>query len=520
MASSVYNNSISETRSYNNDNTLASINFTGASIGNLTYGWDNNKNKTSETITGTMSGYGFTTGTTGYDTEDRLVTWNRADNNLTKSWNLSLVGDWTSVTENATTQSRTHGPTHELLTAAGQNVTTDTKGNITLLPAALRPSTNPLSLTWDQDNRLSSADVNNDNTADVTYQWDALGRRVARDDGTNVTIFVQSGQQTIADYPSGAAPSSPTYTYYYASYIDEPVMRAGVGPLRYYHRNQQYSITALTDSSGNITERYAYTAYGTPTITDGAGATRTTSADNNRYMYTGREWDETLSLYHYRARMYDSISGRFLSRDPIGYVDGQNCFVAYFVHSSRVDPSGFSCKDTCNDKYYRDGGFPIFRDLPPAKRSEWYERCVSKCGPTPPPSLCSRLSKSCPGCTQAGCEADMKRIRDIIDGTEVEPYDWEYIKEHWTKDECDRWVMKASSQLPRFVNPFNCIASADQIRWSYYLVAGHVAIKFTMCDGTVIYVDNGWEGGDDGIFFPEDVDGFPYTNPQTTPIFD
>ena len=110
-------------------------------------------------------------------------------------------------------------------------------------------------------------------------------------------------------------------------FIDEPVMRAG-NQHRYYHRGQQYSVTALTDSSGNVTERYAYTAYGTPTITDGAGATLTTSADNNRYTYTGREWDETLSLYHYRARMYDSISGRFLGRDPIGYlVDGPGLYL-------------------------------------------------------------------------------------------------------------------------------------------------------------------------------------------------
>jgi hypothetical protein len=34
-------------------------------------------------------------------------------------------------------QNRTHGPTHELLTAGGQTVNTDVKGNITLLPAVL-----------------------------------------------------------------------------------------------------------------------------------------------------------------------------------------------------------------------------------------------------------------------------------------------------------------------------------------------------------------------------------------------
>jgi hypothetical protein len=274
---------VSAIRTYNNDNTLASINFTGAAIGNLTYGWDANKNKTSEGISGTMSDYGFAVGGSGYDDEDRLVNWERSDNNLDQAWNLSLVGDWNSITENASTQSRTHGPTHEMLTAAGASVSHDVKGNMTLIPAVLRPSSDPLTMSWDFDNRLVSADVDNDSTADVFYKWDALGRRVLRDDGTTATVFVQSGQQTIADYTAGTAASSPTYTYVYASYIDEPVMRGCSGGLRYYHRNQQYSVIALTTGSGAVSERYAYSAYGTPTITDASGTVLTSSADNNRY---------------------------------------------------------------------------------------------------------------------------------------------------------------------------------------------------------------------------------------------
>jgi len=66
--------------------------------------------------------------------------------------------------------------------------------------------------------------------------------------------------------------------------------------------------------------------YGTPTVTDAAGTARTTSAENNRYTYTGREWDLDSGLYHYRARMYDSASGRFCSRDPIGYFDSKNVY--------------------------------------------------------------------------------------------------------------------------------------------------------------------------------------------------
>ncbi len=113
------------------------------------------------------------------------------------------------------------------------------------------------------------------------------------------------------------------------------------GGEHYYHRNQQYSITALTDQNGNVKERYSYTAYGKLGIYDNGGTARTTSNYDNRYTYTGREWDETAELYHYRARMYDPLSGRFCSRDPIGYVENQSLY--QYVKASplnRTDPSG------------------------------------------------------------------------------------------------------------------------------------------------------------------------------------
>ena len=93
MVTSTYNNGVSETRAYNSDNTLSAITFNGAPIGNLSYTWDANKNKTSESITGVMSGKGFSIPSNGYDSEDRLVNYQRSDNNLNQSWNLSLVGD-------------------------------------------------------------------------------------------------------------------------------------------------------------------------------------------------------------------------------------------------------------------------------------------------------------------------------------------------------------------------------------------------------------------------------------------
>lgn len=320
MTGCSYNNGVSESRGYNSDNTLAAVSYSGASLGNHSYSWDSNKNNTGETITGIMSNYGFSTPANGYDNEDRLVGYNRTSG-LNQSWSLSTVGDWNSVATNGTSQARTHGAAHELTTVAANSVTTDVKGNMDLIPSAARPDATALALTWDFDNRLKSADHGNNGSVEVTYQFDAFGRRVARTANGTTTVYVQSDQQTIADYTAGANSSSPLYRYIYASYVDEPVLRyqpSGAQSV-YYHRNQQYSVTALTNASGGIVERYAYTAYGTPTITNASGTVLASSAQNNRYTYTGREWDETLSLYHYRARTYDAALGRFCSKDPIGY---------------------------------------------------------------------------------------------------------------------------------------------------------------------------------------------------------
>jgi RHS repeat-associated protein len=117
------------------------------------------------------------------------------------------------------------------------------------------------------------------------------------------------------------------------------------------HRNQQYSITAVTTSSGAIAERYAYSAYGEPTICDSSGsAIGSSSAINNRYSYTGREWDGTVGLYHFRARWMCPKTGRFLTRDPIGYHDGMCQYQIYFDLAT-LDPMGLSECTVTKDSY-------------------------------------------------------------------------------------------------------------------------------------------------------------------------
>ncbi|GAK54526.1 Rhs family protein [Candidatus Moduliflexus flocculans] len=66
------------------------------------------------------------------------------------------------------------------------------------------------------------------------------------------------------------------------------------------------SIRGLSDAAGNITDSYAYDAYGMLLHQTGATA--------NPYLYRGEPFDADLSAYYLRARSYQAATGRFLKR--------------------------------------------------------------------------------------------------------------------------------------------------------------------------------------------------------------
>ena len=60
---------------------------------------------------------------------------------------------------------------------------------------------------------------------------------------------------------------------------------------------------------------------------------------NNRIAYAGYQYDPTFAgvdrhLYHVRYRVYDAEAGRWIRRDPLGYVDGMGLYE--YVHSIPV----------------------------------------------------------------------------------------------------------------------------------------------------------------------------------------
>ena len=336
LSSVTLGNGLVVTRTYQTGDNLP-LAISNSAVGTYTYAWDANKNKTSETITGTMAAY---TSSMAFDDQNRLTAWNRTNSDA-QAWTLSPVNDWQSFTNNGAAVARTHGPTHEVLTVGAAAIQHDSRGNMTTDEFAI-------ARTYDTDGKVSQAVVPSGSArggvGTHTYQYDALNRRVRKTIGganASDTVFAHTGEQIVADYPAGTAATSPTTKYAWGSYIDELICQFNNTTRLYPHRNQQYSTVALSDASGAVVERYAYTSFGDVKVLDPNTLAVRTTAPMTRYTYTGREFDHETGAYHFRARPYSATLGRFTGHDPILYPDGWNTYAGWFSGNG-VDPHGKS----------------------------------------------------------------------------------------------------------------------------------------------------------------------------------
>lgn len=98
----------------------------------------------------------------------------------------------------------------------------------------------------------------------------------------------------------------------------------------YFQKDHLGSIIGLTDSSGSLVQSYKYDVYGSVYVSSGTGYIAmkdfTGNLHGNTRFFTGREYDKETGLYYLRARYYDPVVGRFMSRDPIGQVDDVNLY--------------------------------------------------------------------------------------------------------------------------------------------------------------------------------------------------
>ena len=103
------------------------------------------------------------------------------------------------------------------------------------------------------------------------------------------------------------------------------------GTVTYLHHDQQGSTRLLTGSTGTVTGKCTYNAYGTPTC---EGTTTTPLG------YDGQYTNSDTGLIYMRAREYDPATAQFLSVDPLRAVSGEPYSYAGDNPVNEGDPTG------------------------------------------------------------------------------------------------------------------------------------------------------------------------------------
>ncbi|MBI5182127.1 MAG: RHS repeat protein [Nitrospirae bacterium] len=199
----------------------------------------------------------------------------------------------------------TYNNGNELLTQNGTSFTFDANGNMT----SKTDSSGTTSYVYDSENRL--VQLTTPNAQLVIYKYDPFGRRIEKSVNGVITRYVYDREDILFELDGSG---NVVTEYLHGSGIDEPIAMIKNNQTYYYHADGLGSIIAITDSAGNVVQRYEYDSFGAITYIQD-------STFKQPYTYTAREYDQESGLYYYRARYYDARVGRFLSKDPFrGYL--------------------------------------------------------------------------------------------------------------------------------------------------------------------------------------------------------
>lgn len=215
-----------------------------------------------------------------------------------------------------------------LLTAGSTAFTYDPNGN----RITETTPTATIGYTYDDANRLilvSGGDANS------VFSYDGDGNRVARNGHPYVNDVAGVLTQVLQEQQGGKLA-----TYVHGLGL---ISESGKGFNRFYQYDGLGSVVGLTNKGGALKERYNYNAWGKP-----APIPLDRVGRRNPFRFTGEALDPGTGLYYLRARYYDPMTGRFLTKDAFpGFATLPPNLLNQYSYTGDSpltcsDPSGFS----------------------------------------------------------------------------------------------------------------------------------------------------------------------------------
>lgn len=285
-------------------NAIEDINYQHDGIGNI------------------ISKTGSQTTSYGYDSTYQLI--NTTNSTSTETFTYDKTG-------NRTTSGFSHNQNNELLTTGTATYTYDNNGNIISITEAGQTTT----YGYNAANRLTTVTL--PNGIQINYTYDPFGRRIKKQTPTGTTYYLYSSEGLIGEYSETGA-TKKTYGWLPNSiWGTNPLFQVDNGNYYYYHNDHLGTPQKLTNATGIIVWQAEYTAFGKAQIAPDSTIT-------NNLRYAGQYWDEETGLHYNWHRYYDPASGRYLSKDPIGFAGRDTNLYRYVQNNpvNRVDPSGLA----------------------------------------------------------------------------------------------------------------------------------------------------------------------------------
>ena len=345
------------TYTYDPASNLATVQIPNGLTSTFTY---DALNRLTELSTPPVADYKYTLGATGIRTNateqsGRTLQWsydniyrltgetitgdpaNNGNNNGSATYGLDPVGNRTTETSSLSGINPIAG-TYNANDQLTSSETYDLNGNTT-------HTANGNSYTYDSENHMIT--MTNGSTV-VNLIYDAFGNRVAKTVNTVTTQYLVEDDvnptglpQVVEELVNGAVTRQYTYGL---KRISENLSPAVTGnstwtPSFYGYDSAEGSVRFLSNAAGTVTDAYEYDAFGNQIYRSGTTP--------NNYMYRAEQYDSDLTLYFLRARYYNPVTGRFMSRDPLdGKAKDPKTLHKYLYANgdpiNRIDPRGRS----------------------------------------------------------------------------------------------------------------------------------------------------------------------------------
>ncbi len=126
-----------------------------------------------------------------------------------------------------------------------------------------------------------------------------------------------------------------------------PIEQIVAGKAEFHHHDQLGSTRLLTDENGEATGTFSYGAYGSPTESTGSATTP--------LGFAGQYTNAQSGLQYLRARVYDPVTGQFLTRDPLEALYREPYRYAGSDPANNVDPSGLCNANPFTGSFWTEG---------------------------------------------------------------------------------------------------------------------------------------------------------------------